>query len=93
MSKSSDEETDELLIADHRNFYKVEKWTKDGSKVDHMLYAGSNLDKAQAVFVAAIKHRPRIRLTIRQRTQVLSSGRCQLDKPPLLTYPCQESEQ
>jgi hypothetical protein len=36
-----------------------------------MLYAGSNLDKAQAVFAAAIKHRPRIRLTIRQRTQVL----------------------
>ena len=44
---------------------------KDGSKVDHMLYAGSNLNKAEAVFVAAIKHRPRIRLTIRQRTQVL----------------------
>jgi hypothetical protein len=36
----SDEETNDLLIADHRNFYKVEKWTKDGSKVDHLLYAG-----------------------------------------------------
>ena len=36
-----------------------------------MLYAGSNLDKAQAEFAAAIKHRPRIRLTIRQRTWVL----------------------
>jgi hypothetical protein len=71
MSKWSDEETNEPLIADHRNFYKVEKWTKDGSKVDHMLYAGSNLDKAQAVFAAAIKHRPRIRLTIRQRSLVL----------------------
>ena len=35
------------LIADHHNFYKVEKWTKDGSKVDHMLYAGSSLDKAR----------------------------------------------
>jgi hypothetical protein len=65
------EETNDPLIADHRNFYKVEKWTKDGSKVDHMLYAGSNLDKAQAVFAAAIKHRPRIRLTIRQRSLVL----------------------
>jgi hypothetical protein len=53
MSKWSDEETDEPLIADNRNFYKVEKWTKDGSKVDHMLY------------------RPRIRLTIRQRSLVL----------------------
>ena len=39
---NNDEETDEPLIADHRNFYKVEKWTKDGVKVDHMLYAGSS---------------------------------------------------
>jgi hypothetical protein len=67
----SDEETNGPLIADYRNFYKVEKWTKDGAKVDYMLYAGSDLDKAQAVFEAMIKHRPRIRLTIRQRTQVL----------------------
>ena len=36
----SDDETDEPLIADDRNYYKVEKWTKDGSKVDRMLYAG-----------------------------------------------------
>ena len=67
----SDEETFDPLKADDRNFYKVEKWTKDGSKVDHMLYAGSNLDKAREVFTEAIYHRPRIRLTIRQRTQVL----------------------
>jgi hypothetical protein len=67
----SDDETNDPVIADHLNFYKVEKWTKDGSNVDHMLYAGSNLDKAREVFAAAIKHRPRIRLTIRQRTQVL----------------------
>jgi hypothetical protein len=32
-----------------------------------MLYAGSKLDKAREVFAAAIKHRPRIRLTVRQR--------------------------
>jgi len=68
---SSDEETLNPLKADDRNFYKVEKWTKDGTKVDRMLYAGSNLDKARKVFAAAIKHRPRIRLTIRQRTHVL----------------------
>jgi hypothetical protein len=69
----SEEETHDPLIADHRNFYKVEKWTKDGSKVDHMLYAGNNLDmdKAREVFAEAIYHRPRIRLTIGQRTQVL----------------------
>jgi hypothetical protein len=70
MSQSA-EETNDPLIADHRNFYKVEKWTKDGSKVDRMLYASSDLDKAREVFAAAIYHRPRIRLTIRQRTHVL----------------------
>jgi hypothetical protein len=71
MSNKPDEETTEPLIADHRNFYKVEKWTKDGARVERMLYAGSNLDKAREVFASAIYHRPRIRLTIRQRTQVL----------------------
>jgi hypothetical protein len=71
MSNWSDEETDQPLIADHRNFYKVEKWTKDGARVERMLYAGSNLDKAREVFASAIYHRPRIRLTIRQRTRVL----------------------
>jgi hypothetical protein len=53
------------------NFYKVEKWTRDGTKVDSLLYAGNNLDKARRIFERAIKHRPRIRLTIRQRTRVL----------------------
>ena len=67
----SAKETSDPSIADHCNFYKVEKWTKDGTKVDYMLYAGSNLDKAREIFAAAVKHRPRIRLTIRQRTQVL----------------------
>ena len=71
MSNWSDDETADPLKADDRNFYKVEKWTKDGTKVDCMLYAGSNLDKAREIFAAAIKHRPRIRLTIRQRTRVL----------------------
>ena len=71
MSNQSNEETNEPLIADDRNYYKVEKWTKDGAKVDSMLYAGSNLDKAREVFTAAIKHRPKIQLTIRQRTRVL----------------------
>jgi hypothetical protein len=47
MSKWSDDETDQPLIADDRNYYKVEKWTKEGTKVDHMLYAGSSLDKAR----------------------------------------------
>jgi len=65
------EETDDALYADKRNFYKVEKWTRDGAKVDSLLYAGNNLEKARDLFAKAIKHRPKIRLTIRQRTRVL----------------------
>src|SRR5262249_19016926 len=71
MSDWSDEETNDPLVADVRNFYKVEKWTKDGAKVDRLLYGGNNLDKARDVFAKAIKHWRRIRLTIRQRTRVL----------------------
>jgi hypothetical protein len=40
----------------------VEKWTKAG-RVERMLYAGDSLDKAHTIFAAAVKHRPRIRLT------------------------------
>jgi hypothetical protein len=67
----SDEETDNPHLADDRNFYELEKWTKDGTKVDRLLYAGNNLDKARELFAEAVKHRPRIRQTIRQRTRVL----------------------
>jgi hypothetical protein len=67
----SNEETDNAVEADLRNFYKVEKWTKDGARLDDLLYAGNNLDKAREIFATAIRHRPRIRLTIRQRTRVL----------------------
>jgi hypothetical protein len=65
------EETDSPTYADDRNFYKVEKWTRDGTKVDSLLCAGSSLGRARSVFELAIKHRPRIRLTIRQRTRLL----------------------
>ena len=44
---------------------------RDGMKVDSLLYAGNSLDKARDVFAKAIKHRPRIRLTLRQRTRAL----------------------
>lgn len=66
-----EEGNDDLLLADERNFYKVEKWTKDGTKIDRLLYAGDSLKKARELFAEAIKHRPRIRLTIRQRTHLL----------------------
>jgi thiamine monophosphate kinase len=45
---------------------KVEKWTRDGTKVDSLLYAGNSLGRARAVFESAIKHRPWIRLTLRE---------------------------
>jgi hypothetical protein len=65
------EETTDPLVADVQNFYKVEKSTRDGTKVDSLLYAGNSLGRARSVFEQAIKHRPRIRLTIRQQTRVL----------------------
>jgi hypothetical protein len=57
----SHEETDDPLHADRRNFYKVEKWSRDGH----------SLAKAQRIFERFIKKRPRSRLTIRQRSRVL----------------------
>ena len=71
MDNWSDEETDEPAIADHLNYYKVEKWSRDGQRVVDLLFAGGNLDKARRIFERMTKHRPRIRLTIRQRTRVL----------------------
>jgi hypothetical protein len=71
MSDWSDEKTDDPIHADRRNFYKVEKWTLDGMRLDSLLYASKNLSKAQEIFTNAIKHRPRIRITIRQQTRVL----------------------
>jgi hypothetical protein len=46
----SHEETDDPLYADRRNFYKVEKWSRDGQRVDEMLFAGNSLSKAQRIF-------------------------------------------
>ena len=50
MSDWSDDETDDPHYADRRNFYKVEKWSRDGLRVELMLYAGNNLDKARRIF-------------------------------------------
>jgi hypothetical protein len=65
------EETHSPTCADDRNFYKVEKWTRDGTKVDSLLYGGNSLGRARSVFERAIKHRPRIRLSLRRRTRML----------------------
>jgi hypothetical protein len=53
------------LYADERNLSKVEKRTKDDMKVDRLLYARNNLEKAREPVTVAVKLRPRIRLTIR----------------------------
>ena len=52
------EETTDPLVADGRNFYKVEKWTRDGTKVDSLHYAGNSFGRARAEFEHAIKRRP-----------------------------------
>jgi hypothetical protein len=53
MSNRSDEETNEPLLADHRNCYKVEKWTKKG-RVERMLY---DLDRARVLFESEMRRR------------------------------------
>jgi hypothetical protein len=70
MSDWSDEETDDPVHADRRNFY-IEQWSRDWQRVLDLVFAGSSLDKARRIFDRIIKHRPRIRLTIRQGTRVL----------------------
>ena len=39
------EETDSPTYADDRMFYKVEKWMRDGTMVDSLLYAGNSLGR------------------------------------------------
>jgi hypothetical protein len=62
---------DDPVIADVRHFYKVELWTRD-DRVERMLFAGTSLDEARAVFADYARHRPAARLTIRQRSRVLA---------------------
>ena len=68
---TDEEETLDADYADVRRFYKVEIWTADGKQVARMIFAGSNLEKAQALFNAAIVGRPRGRMTIRQGSNVI----------------------
>jgi hypothetical protein len=51
-----DEETDDPLVADRRNFFKVELWTRDGLHIERLLFAGISFDKARAVFGAFTKN-------------------------------------
>jgi hypothetical protein len=71
MRSHGDDEIGRPLDADHIEFYKVEKWTKDGTTIDGVLYAGDNIDEAREIYERAIKHRPRIKLTIRRRNHIV----------------------
>jgi hypothetical protein len=66
--------TDDPVVADVRNFYKVELWTRDDC-IERMLFAGTSLDKARALFADYARRRPAARLTIRQRSRCSISGR------------------
>ena len=48
----SHEETDNPLLADDRNFYKVEKWSRDEQCIERMLWVGNSLDKAREILDA-----------------------------------------
>ena len=71
MSDWSDKQTDDPLYADNLNFYKVEASSRDGTRIDALLYAGNNLRKVRGIFLTTVRQRPHIRLTIRERTRVL----------------------
>ena len=42
---------------DRRNFYKVEKWSRDGHRVVDLVFAGTSLDKAKRIFDRVTKRR------------------------------------
>jgi hypothetical protein len=67
------EETTDPVVADRRNFFKVELWTKDDLHIERMLFAGSSIARAREIFADAVRRRPRGRYTIRQRCRVVQS--------------------
>lgn len=71
MTAFGPEETDDPVYADQRNFYKVEQWD-EREHIEAMLFAGTSLDNARAIFDAVVKRRPAGRYTIRQRGRVLA---------------------
>jgi hypothetical protein len=49
----SHEETDDPLHADRRNFYKVEKWSRDGQRIEELLFAGNSLGPSVSLTVSS----------------------------------------
>jgi hypothetical protein len=72
MNDWSYEETNNPLLADRRNFYKVEQWSKDDQRIVRFLHASNSIDRARKIFNAAAKRRPRGGYTIRQGIRVLN---------------------
>jgi hypothetical protein len=56
-----DETIDDPVLADVRNFYKVELWTND-DRIERMLFAGTSPDRALTVFADYARHRPAVPL-------------------------------
>lgn len=54
-----------------RNFYAVEKWSKDGQQPDSLVHGSNNLMKARDAFDDIVRRRPRGRYVLRQRARVL----------------------
>jgi hypothetical protein len=46
------EQTDDHLVADRHNFFKVELWTRDSLRLERLLFAGNSPDKACAALGA-----------------------------------------
>jgi hypothetical protein len=57
------QETDRPNVADLHAYFKVELWTKDGRRIQRMLWAGNRIEKARTVFAEALRRRPRGRYT------------------------------
>jgi hypothetical protein len=67
----SEEETDNPVYADTRGFFKVEEWTADGLHVARLIHAGNRIDRARAMFDAAIRFNMAGRYYIRQGIRVV----------------------
>ena len=70
--------TADPVVADIRNYYKVELWTRDDF-IESILFAGRSLDTAREVFADYAMCWPAARLTIRRRMSVLAQWP---DAPP-----------
>jgi hypothetical protein len=51
VDRANDEESKDPFHADDRNLYKPEKWTRGGTKVDWLLYAGNDLENARELYL------------------------------------------